>query len=122
MLEIVNKKPEPGRAVGEDILDELTKATKKYQEKMQEGSDEARTALKMDEIDVDMDALKSQIIQRFNQGGDLSRYGIVIKRVKDEKRVAKVKGEDGVEILFEVDDAGQMTPYTPTEGVTPTRS
>ncbi len=121
MLEIVNKKPEPGRAVGEDILDELTKATKKYQEKMQEGSDEARTALKMDEIDVDMDALKSQIIQRFNQGGDLSRYGIVIKRVKDEKRVAKVKGEDGVEILFEVDDAGQMTPYTPTEGVTPTK-
>ena len=121
MLEIVNKKPEPGRAVGEDILDELTEATKKYQEKMQGASDEARTALKMNEIDVDMPALKSQIIQRFNQGGDLSRYGIVIKRVKDEKRVAKVKGEDGVERLFEVDDAGQMTPYTPTEGVTPTK-
>ena len=121
MLEIVNKKPKPGRAVGEDILDELTKATKKYQEKMQKGSDEARTALKMDKIDVDMDALKSQIIQRFNKGGELSRYGIVIKRVKDEKRIAKVKGEDGVERLFEVDDAGQMTPYTPTEGVTPTK-
>lgn len=100
MLEIVNKKPEPGRAVGEDILDELTKATKKYQEKMQGASEEARTALKMDEIDVDMPALKSQIIQRFNQGGDLSSYGIVIKRVKDEKRVAKVRDEDGEETLF----------------------
>ncbi len=121
MLEIVNKKPEPGRAVGEDILDELTKATKKYQEKMQGASDEARTALKMNEIDVDMDALKSQIIQNFNQGGDLSNYGIVIKRVKDKKRVAKVRDEDGEETLFEVDDAGQMTPYTPTEGVTPTK-
>lgn len=120
MLEIVNKKPEPGRAVGEDILDELTKATKKYQEKMQGASDEARTALKMNEIDVDMDALKSQIIQRFNQG-ELSNYGIVIKRVKDEKRIAKARDKEGKEKLFEVDDAGQMTPYTPTEGVTPTK-
>ena len=120
MLEIVNKKPEPGRAVGEDILDELTKATKKYQEKMQGASEEARTALKMDEIDVDMDALKSQIIQRFNQG-ELSNYGIVIKRVKDEKRIAKARDKEGKEKLFEVDDAGQMTPYTPTEGVTPTK-
>lgn len=84
MLEIVNKKPEPGRAVGEDILDELTKATKKYQEKMQGASDEARTALKMNEIDVDMDALKSQIIQRFNEGGELSRYGVRIKQVAQE--------------------------------------
>jgi len=84
MLDVVNKKPEPGRAVGEDVLDELTKATKKYQEKMQGASKEARTALKMDEIDVDMPGLKSQIIQRFNKGGDLSRYGVRIKQVAQE--------------------------------------
>lgn len=84
MLDVVNKKPEPGRAVGEDVLGELTEATKKYQEKMQGASKEARTALKMDEIDVDMPGLKSQIIQRFNKGGDLSRYGVRIKQVAQE--------------------------------------
>ena len=97
MLEIVNKKPEPGRAVGEDILDELTEATKKYQEKMQGASDEARTALKMNEIDVDMPALKSKIIQNFNEGGELSRYGIRIKQVAEEKPETFKDKNDGRE-------------------------
>ena len=118
MLEIVNKKPEPGRAVGEDILDELTKATKKYQEKMQGASDEARTALKMNEIDVDMPALKSKIIQNFNKGGELSRYGVRIKQVAEEKPETFKDKNDGREYYEDANGVLRVyvaPPETPTQ-------